>query len=1123
MAKNNHSFLSLLPPDPVWYQDAIIYELHVRAFRDSDADGYGDFRGMTEKLDYLQDLGITAIWLLPFYPSPLKDDGYDIANYTDVHPLYGKLRDLRLFLKEAAARDIRVISELVINHTSDQHPWFQRARRTPMGSIERGYYVWSDTPDRYRDARVIFKDFEVSNWTWDNVAKAYYWHRFFSHQPDLNFANPRVSRAVFRFIDFWMDMGISGMRLDAIPYLFEEEGTICENLPQTHAFLKELRRHVDENFSDRMLLAEANQWPEDAAQYLTGEGCHMAFHFPLMPRIFMAVQLEDRFPIIDILEQTPPIGPRCQWALFLRNHDELTLEMVTDEERDYMYRAYARDKQARINLGIRRRLAPLLGNNRRKIELMNGLLMSLPGTPVIYYGDEIGMGDNIYLGDRNSVRTPMQWSADRNAGFSRANPQQLYLPVITDPEYRYEAINVETQLMNPHSLLWWMKRLIALRKQHKAFSRGTMEILKPDNRKVLVFVRHFEMETILVMVNLSRYAQYLELDLSGFKGMVPLELFGHTYFPRIGELPYFLTIGPHSFYWFKLEPAETRIELETAAREIREITVAGNWETLLRPEQRDALEEEVLPYIEGARWYGSKDRTVRGAVIHDYVPLRHESKLFVLAMVELDFTEGEPEVYLIPIGMATGAAAEQILRDARQTVIASIRIVSPRAAPANPAILYDAAGDSAFGSAILASIARHRRLKGLQGGVVCRPARRLGGILAAPEAGFAPTLGKGNPALTTLAYGDQLALKMFRRMETGINPDLEIGRFLAGKFANTPEVMGSIEYVTPRAEPVSVAILRRAVPYEATAWHYALDVIGNYIERVMTDRVMRESEPPRIGLPLVDAMGRELPPQANELLGHHTDMIRLLARRSAEMHLALASDPSDPAFADEPFSPHYQRAFYQSMRNMVGPTSHLLQRRLRTLPEDSRAAAESVLGLQGRILDVYRAIIGLRVAARRIRCHGDFVLQQILFTGRDFMVADFEGDVARSLTERRIKRSPLRDVGAMLHSIHAAVFTSFVEHGRGGIIAPDQAAAVERWCRAWREWVSVIYLRTYLDTAGDANFMPNAPDELAVLLNAHMLNKAVHQLSWELANRPEWAIVPLRVILSLFESDLSRK
>ena len=553
--------------DDLWYKDGIIYQTHVRAFYDSNGDGIGDFPGLTKKLDYLQDTGVNILWLLPFYPSPLRDDGYDIANYTAIHPSYGTMTDFRNFLKEAHRRGIRVVTELVINHTSDQHPWFQKSRRAKPGSPWRDFYVWSDTPEKYRDARIIFKDFETSNWAWDSVAKAYYWHRFYSHQPDLNFDNPAVHEALFKVLDYWMEFGVDAFRLDAIPYLYEREGTTCENLPETHDFLRKLRAHVDRNYPGRMLLAEANQWPEDSLPYFgNGDECQMAFNFPVMPRMYMALAQEDRFPIIDIMSQTPAIPPNCQWALFLRNHDELTLEMVTEEDRDYMWRTYAKDRQARINLGIRRRLAPLMGNHRARIHLMNGLLFSFHGTPIIYYGDEIGMGDNVYLGDRNGVRTPMQWSSDRNAGFSRANPQRLYLPVIIDPQYHYEQINVEAQQNSPYSLLWWMKRLIALRRRFRAFGRGTMEFLHPENRKILAFVRRYENETILVVANLSRLVQCFDLDLSQFAGLVPVELSGGTHFPEITERPYFLNLGSFAFYWFSLE--RKAVEGPTAAGDL---------------------------------------------------------------------------------------------------------------------------------------------------------------------------------------------------------------------------------------------------------------------------------------------------------------------------------------------------------------------------------------------------------------------------------------------------------------------------------------------------------------------------------------------------------------------------
>lgn len=542
--------------DSLWFKDAIFYEIPVKSYQDGSGDGIGDFRGMTERIDYIRDLGVDCIWLMPMFPSPLQDDGYDIADFLEIHPDYGTLEDFKAFLDAAHAKGLRVIADLVMNHTSDQHPWFQEAR-SDSASPKRDYYVWSDDPTKYPDVRIIFIDTEVSNWSYDQIAKQFYWHRFFSHQPDLNYDNPAVWDEMFNVVRFWLDLGLDGFRCDAVPYLYERDGTNGENLPETHGFLQALRRMVDEEYPGKVLLAEANQWPSDVIQYfgtIEEPEFHMAFHFPLMPRMFMAMRQESRTPIVEIMQQTPDIAETCQWAIFLRNHDELTLEMVTDAERDYMYYEYAKDPRMRINLGIRRRLAPLLDNGRRQIEMMNSLLLSMPGTPVLYYGDEVGMGDNIYLGDRNGVRTPMQWSGDRNAGFSRADWARLYSPVIMDPVYGYQAVNVEAQQRTPTSLLNWMKRMIAVRKRYKAFSRGSLEFFHPTNLKVLPYVRHYEDQTILCVVNLSRFVQYAELDLSRFNGWQPVELIGETRFPLIGELPYFLTLGPNAFYWFRLEP-----------------------------------------------------------------------------------------------------------------------------------------------------------------------------------------------------------------------------------------------------------------------------------------------------------------------------------------------------------------------------------------------------------------------------------------------------------------------------------------------------------------------------------------------------------------------------------------
>src|SRR5215210_659861 len=760
-----------LSVDPLWYKDAIIYELHVKTFHDSNADGIGDFRGLIEKLDYLQELGVTAIWLLPFYPSPLKDDGYDIADYYDVNPNYGTLQDFQAFLAAAHERGLKVITELVINHTSDQNPWFQRARRASPGSPERDFYVWSDTPDKYAQARIIFKDFEMSNWSWDPVAKAYYWHRFYAHQPDLNFDNPAVHAAVEKVLDFWLSMGVDGLRLDAVPYLYEREGTSCENLRETHEYLEKLRAHVDANFEGRMLLAEANQWPEDAVAYFgTGDESHMNFHFPLMPRMFMSLQMEDRFPIIDIMDQTPAIPDNCQWAMFLRNHDELTLEMVTDEERDYMWRVYATDPTARINLGIRRRLAPLLANSRRKIELLNILLFSMPGTPVLYYGDEIGMGDNFYLGDRNGCRTPMQWSPDRNAGFSKANPQQLYLPITIDPEYHYEAINVENQQKNLSSLLWWTRRVIAMRKNFRAFSRGSLEFLHPDNAKVLAFLRQHENETVLVVVNLSRFSQVAELDLSRFAGCALMEVFGQNFFPVIRQAPYVLTLGPHSHFWFVLGP-QPEASARPVQREVPTLRIAPDLATLLRGEQRRLIEREVLPdYIRNRRWFASKARSITGMRVAEQIPVASAPDAARIWFVEVTYRDGAAETYTLPVQITRGDAARDVAQSAPHAVIA-------RFAGEEETILQDAVWDTGFRQHLFRAMAAGERFRGEAGEIVGISGNALGSDVS-PASSNVMGVEQSN---SSMVFDNKFFLKLYRKLEDGVNPDVEVTRFLSEK------------------------------------------------------------------------------------------------------------------------------------------------------------------------------------------------------------------------------------------------------------------------------------------------------------------------------------------------------
>ncbi len=1115
MAKRNET--PLLEDDPLWYKDAVIYELHVRSFCDSTADGTGDFRGLTSKLDYLQDLGVTALWLLPFYPSPLKDDGYDIADYDSVHPDYGTLKDFRLFLREAHSRGLRVITELVVNHTSDRHQWFQRARRAPAGSTWRDFYVWSDTPDRYRDARIIFKDFETSNWSWDPLAKAYYWHRFYAHQPDLNFENPAVRQAVFDAMDFWFEMGVDGLRLDAVPYLYEREETNCENLTETHSFLKELRGHVDRKFKNRMLLAEANQWPEDAAAYFgAGDECHMAFHFPLMPRLFMGTRLEDRFAVVDILQQTPQIGENCQWALFLRNHDELTLEMVTDEERDYMYRAFAHDPRMRINLGIRRRLAPLLGNSRRQIELMNGLLLSLPGTPVIYYGDEIAMGDNFYLGDRNGVRTPMQWSADRNAGFSRANPQRLFLPVVIDPEYHYEAINVEAQQNNPHSMLWWMKRLIALRRQFKAFGRGTLEFLHPENHKVLAYLRRYQDETILVVANLSRFVQAVELDLAALHGMVPVELFGRVRLPVIGDKPYFLTLGPHTFYWFALEPSQA-VQATAGRPELPTISVAQRWQEVLAGRSRTALQRLLPAYIRERRWFGAKARTIKAVTVVDAIPVPLPPTDAVLALINVEYVEGDPQVYALPLTLRTGARADEVVRDLPHAAVARIETDSAEGG----GILCDALVEKEFNEALLGLVAKRRRLRGTAGELSAWPTRAFRKLRAKADGPLEPTAVKGEQSNSSIVFRDRFILKLFRRVEPGVNPDLEIGQYLSEQrsFPNTPQIAGAIEYRL-NGDPRTVAILHQFVANEGDAWRYTMDALGSYYEQALAsartmDKVPLPEQP---ALDLVD----ETPPAAvAELLGPYIASARTLGQRTGELHASLAAETEDPAMAPEPFSALYQRALFQSQRSLASRTFQLLGRRIGTLPEHDQELAREALRRESDVIRKFQTLTSRRISCMRIRCHGDYHLGQVLATGRDFVIIDFEGEPARSLTERRIKRSAMWDVAGMLRSFNYVAHASVREQAARGVVAADGLGTLEPWAQLWESWVSAAFLKEYLRVVGSGPLLPASERDIETLLGALLMEKAVYELGYELNNRPDWVRIPLKGMMRML-SDRAR-
>ena len=1099
-----------------WYKSGVIYELHVRSFMDSDGDGTGDFRGLTAKLDYLRDLGVTALWLLPFYPSPLKDDGYDIADYCGVHPRYGTLADFKNFLREAHRRELRVITELVLNHTSDQHPWFQRARRAKPGSRWRDYYVWNDTSEKYKGTRVIFKDTEISNWTWDPVAKAYFWHRFYSHQPDLNFDHPVVHQEMFKVLDFWMDLGVDGIRLDAVPYLFEREGTSCENLPETHEFLRRLRKHVDEKYGDRMLLAEANQWPEDAVTYFgagRGDECHMAFHFPLMPRLFMSLRMEDRTPVVDILEQTPTIPETAQWALFLRNHDELTLEMVTDEERDYMYRMYANADRSRFNLGIRRRLAPLVGNDRRRIELLSALLFSLPGTPVIYYGDEIGMGENIYLGDRNGVRTPMQWSADKNAGFSRANPQSLYLPINLDPENHYEVVNVEVQERNPHSLLWWMKRLIAHQSRWKAFGLGTLEFLQPENRKVLAFIRRHQDECLLVVGNLSRFVQPVELNLASFQSLVPVELFGRVKFPAISGQPYFLTLGPHAFYWFSLEArAPARLESADApvGAEARMILNAeDDWEEILQKGGQLQLEKALAGWLPSRRWFGGKAWTIKSVHVTETIPVPVGTEKALIAFLQVEYAQTEPELYLLPLACAFGPQADAVCADWPPLVIARLTLKDPGRA----GVLYDAIADKSFAQSLLELISSRRGLDGAHYRLQATHTAILRRLrMTGPLAELEPSVSKAEQGNSSIIFGEKLGLKIFRRLEPGINPDLEMERFLtARKFSHTPPLAGALEYRSQRHESITMGMLIAHTPGCKNAWEHTLDTLGRFYERIRTWPAEADPTPPSIS----DFPAGGLPEPVKELIGTYSESARQLGERTAALHLALASEMEDPAFAPEPFTPHSQRAFFQSMRNLTRRNFQLLSRQLNSLPPEIQALAQQVLVAEAAIVKRLHAICLIRPDAARIRIHGDYHLRNVIHTGRDFLIANFEGEPRLALSERRLKHSPLRDVAGMIRSFAIAAWVALEKETRRGALPPAQLKSMGTWARFWSHWVGAVFYQAYLQTAGPAVFLPASRPDLQIMLDICLLRQVIHELGHELNNHPDWTRIPLNGILEL--------
>jgi maltose alpha-D-glucosyltransferase/alpha-amylase len=1100
MARNS----SVLDDKLHWYKDAIIYELHIKAFRDSNRDGMGDFKGLMEKLDYLQELGVSAIWLLPFYPSPLKDDGYDIADYYSINPRYGTLDEFRLLLEEAHKRNLKVITELVINHTSDQHPWFQRARTAPKDSVERNFYVWTDDPAKYKDVRIIFQDFEASNWTWDPVAQQYYWHRFFFHQPDLNYDNPLVQEEIFKIIDYWCEMGVDGFRLDAVPYLYEREGTNGENLPETHAFLKRLRKHIDEKYPGTAFLAEANMWPEDAASYFgNADECHMNYHFPVMPRMFMAVQQEDRYPVTDIFDQTPAIPETCQWAIFLRNHDELTLEMVTDEERDFMYTVYAKDQKARINLGIRHRLAPLMDNNRSKIELMNSLLFSLPGTPVIYYGDEIGMGDNYYLGDRDGVRTPMQWSPDRNAGFSETNPQQLYLPVIIDPEYHYEAVNVEMQRKNTSSLFWFMKRMISMRKSYKAFGRGDMKFMHVDNPKILAFTRTYEDETLLIICNLSKYAQPAEIDLREFNGYIPIEIFSKNSFPLIKNEPYFFTLSAHSFQWFALQKVHHKKDDVTALP----VLELNEWEDLLKGETRELLENKILlSFLNKRSWFKGRGRKVYSTHIQKSIALPVHDKPVYLLLIDVNYESGLPETYQLTITPVTGDAIEKLSVSCPESVIAQMKVHNI------PALLCDAYYVTEMQVYLMRQLAEKKELRIEEHIIQFKSKEKVSSFLEEHVQPIA-RMHLGDENNTSITYNNKFFLKMYRKVDNSINPDVELSYYLweDARFKYVPQYLGTIE-LNPGKEPVALGLMQVLIENHGDGESYMKERIANYIERIMARN--REMLDPydRKGT-IVDPAGyHELSNELQELLGSRTaDQASLIGLRTAEMHLALAKGPGKD-FKPEEYSLHYQRSVFSSMQALIRESTQVLEKNFGSLSEETKQEAQFLFDKRDNLLNVSRKIYQKKFDIWKTRTHGSYSLKKLLMSGKDVIIQDFGGKPLKSFSARRLKRSPLRDIAEMVISFHYVAYEGFFASHQ---IQKDELRNLLPFAESWAHYISSIFLKTYFEKVQGTALIPKEKNDLQIVLNTFLIEKSLTHFIDNISVKPDFVIVPLHIIRSV--------
>ncbi len=1121
--------------DPLWFKDAVIYQLHIKSFFDSNADGYGDFAGLIEKLDYIQDLGADCIWLLPFYPSPLRDDGYDIADYEEINPVYGNRDDFHKFINEAHNRGIRVITELVINHTSDQHPWFQAARLAPKGSNKRDFYVWSDTDEKYQGVRIIFCDTEKSNWTWDPVANAYYWHRFFSHQPDLNFDNPNVFKAIEKIMRFWLDLGVDGLRLDAIPYLIERDGTNCENLPETHLLLKKFRKVIDDHYEGRVFLAEANQWPSDVVQYFgNGDECHMAFHFPVMPRLFMALHQEDRHPITEIMSQTPPIPENCQWAMFLRNHDELTLEMVTDAERDYMYKAYADDPLMRINVGIRRRLAPLLQHSRQRIELMNSLLFSLPGTPIVYYGDEIGMGENIFLGDRNGVRTPMQWSGDRNAGFSKALFAKLYSAPIMDPVTGYQAINVEAQSIDPSSLLNWTKMLIRLRKKHKVFGRGSFQVVESDNRKILSYIRHFQDETLLVVANLSRYPQSAGINLQDYIGIQPTEMLGLGHFHPITEEPYLLTLGPYSFYWLALElpqesvpiavpPKISELKTQEEQQQIRETVQLvkthrrENWQTLMTGTLRLRLERDVLPeYIKNQRWFGSKSKTIDSVKIVDWLSISETPEIGAIVFVAIDYAQGPSEIYTLYLAVAEGQKADNILDKNPEQVIAELASTED-----DHALIYDGLESQDFSLALLDLITKAQSINCENGAIKPERTDKYDSLIK-DEQPLPVKRVRSEQSNSSIIFGKSFILKLYRNVQSGKNPDYEIGRYLSdvAKFKHVPITAGALFYEPQKTqlktkEISQIGLLQELVWNQGDAWTYSVEEFRRFYERAITHMYLLELVEPGQNR-LSDLIEKDVPKEVYELLGIYMREAGILGKRSAEMHIALSQEKKDPAFKPEPILKEELSQIKAEMQKDVDAILNNIESRQGTFDKTLTAQTCELLEYRDTLMEIVASLDDVSTDLTKIRVHGDYHLGQVLYGAGDFTILDFEGEPSKPISLRNRKHSALKDVAGMLRSFSYAAYAGLFLflHNR-----PEDLEQFLPWAKVCQTWVSVSFLKSYLETASGILFIPKSKSDFFKALLPFVVDKAIYEINYELNNRPDWLKVPVSGLLQYLKAN----